>query len=49
MSKAEKMEVLKRLLKRGEYLCAVITSIDWNIPHKEFTALCESLGIEDVL
>ena len=49
MSKAEKMEVLKRLLEKGEYPCAVITALDWNIPINEFRKLCNSLGIEDVL
>lgn len=44
MKKAEKLYLLKRLIEKGEVLCAEVCAMDWNL-EKQFAEIVNALGV----
>lgn len=44
MKKAEKLYLIKRLIEKGEVLCAEVCAMDWNM-EKQFTEIVNALGV----
>lgn len=47
MSKELKLEIVERLLRRGEIPSAVVMSYEWRISKKKFQELCKKTGVVD--
>lgn len=45
MTKSEKVEMLKRLVAKGEELCARVCAMDWRISDKTVNRIVEEYGI----